>query len=185
MGHLKKLRLSTVVALVFVACGVIYLNTLPVWHYAGEQNGQELFEISGYGWPCEIYSTGLFNGPFREPSISVGAIACNIMFLVLVVGYAGLIAEWRRLDSVPLKRGIVWGTVLGLILGGLLFVSLCSIADMPVISPVSLSIVFKPWWQNWRSAIVVLLFVGTLVGVLQGLSSKFRPVKCERRCWWN
>lgn len=184
-GRLPRFHLSTAVAMMLAASGIVYLNTLPVWHYTGAESGQELFEISGYGWPCEIYSTGLFYGHFREPAVSAASIVCNVLALILIAGYTGLLCEWRRLVSPPLKRGLVWGTALGLIAGGLWFGWLCFVSGLPVISPVSLSIGFKPWWQNWRSAAVLFLFAGAVMGTLQMVCSRFRPWKIGSKHWWN
>jgi hypothetical protein len=61
------------------------------------------------------------------------------------------------------KTRTVLGNLLGLILGGLWFCWLAFIATMPVVTDVSISIVFKPWWQNWRSATVVATFAALFV----------------------
>ncbi|MCY3018880.1 MAG: hypothetical protein NTW87_07625 [Planctomycetota bacterium] len=60
---LFQFSLATAIVMMFAAGGVMYLNTLPLWHYSGKQNGQKVFEIIGYGWPCLVYDTGLSEEP--------------------------------------------------------------------------------------------------------------------------
>lgn len=175
----------TGVVWMFVAGGVLFLNLLPILHYAGESNGEEVFENTGYGWPFQIYSTGLFYGPFKEPSLSLAAVGGNLIILILLLIYIRTFCEWQQIESRVLKKGIIWATASGLILGGVWFGWLCFISSLPVISPVSLSIGFKPWWQNWRSATVVSMGTGFVVGFLQALRSLIRPEDLKRRFWWN
>ncbi|HLX59882.1 MAG TPA: hypothetical protein VKX17_01250 [Planctomycetota bacterium] len=169
-----QVRLSTAIVLMFAAGACIYLNTLPILHYAGEISGKEIFEISGYGWPCRVWDTGLFYGPFRNPSWEWTAILFNVFFAALIAGWVIMLCEWRHYASLTLKRGVFWGTLLGLILGCLWFCMVAFIALMPVISPVSFSIVYKPWWQNWRSATVVAAFVALIVIIIKLARGRLR-----------
>jgi len=175
-----QFHLSTAVVMMFAAGGGVYLNTLPIWHYSGERNGQEVFEISGYGWPCVVYDTGMFYGPFRQPSWRWSGPACNLVFMALVAGYVGMLCEWRDIAR-WLRRGLVLSTLLGLLLGGLWFGWLYVVSNLPVMTPVSLSIGFKPGWQNWRSGAVVFIVVVFLALMEQAIASRFRSVMPRRR----
>ncbi|MCY3020743.1 MAG: hypothetical protein NTW87_17130 [Planctomycetota bacterium] len=172
-GPWFQFHLSTAVVMMFAAGGVMYLNALPIWHYAGEQNGQEEFEISGYGWPCVVYDTGMSYGPMRQPSWKWSGPACNVVFMALVAAYVGMLCEWRNIAR-WLRRGLLVSTLLGLLFGGLCFWLFYAISTTPVVSLVSLSITFKPGWQNWRSGAAVFVVVVFVVLMQQASDSKLR-----------
>jgi hypothetical protein len=163
-----QVHLSTAVVMMVCAGVLLKLNLLPVWHFSGQEAGSDLFEITGYGWPFKYSDTGLFYGPFRPPSFSLVKVCCNALVALLLVLYAAIVAEWRKLPYC-VARGVFIGSVFGLILGIMCFSCLALSAMGPVLSDVSFSIVFKPWWQNWRSAFTVFMIVSPIVGTIVGI----------------
>ena len=71
-----------------------------------------------------------------------------------------------------IKRGLKAGIVTGLIAGVLWFLWCCRMASLPEVSDVSLSLALRPWWSNWKSALVVFAFFFVLVGALAALRPK-------------
>lgn len=67
------------------------------------------------------------------------------------------------------KRGLVVGGILGVIAGALWFAWCCVLASLPAVTPVSLSLLFRPWWRNWRSALIVAGIFGILFGTLAAI----------------
>jgi hypothetical protein len=58
---------------------------------------------------------------------------------------------------------------------GLWFLSCCFVASQPAVTDVSLSLAFRPWWSNWKSALVVFFVVFVLVAMLKTLQMKLLP----------
>jgi hypothetical protein len=150
--------------MMFVAGGVVWLNTLPIWHYAGEQNGEELFEIFGYGWPCRVSATGLSWRSSCLPSLDWVAVGLNLLFLAFITIYVATLLEWPRISPAA-KAGLAFGPIIGSVASARWFAVAYFAASLPAVTAVSFSIGFKPGWQNWRSAVVVFLLAGLVMGL--------------------
>ena len=74
------------------------------------------------------------------------------------------------------RRGIIAGCIVGSVLGLAWFLWCCVISTLPALSPVSLSLAFRPWLGNWESAFVIFLIVVSL-GFLAGVC----PIEAHSR----
>ena len=75
--------------------------------------------------------------------------------------------DWPDLD-----HGFRVGILTGLIAGLLWFIFCCWAASLPAVSPVSLSLAFRPWWTNGKSALAVFVFFFTVIGFLAAIRPK-------------
>jgi hypothetical protein len=159
--------------MMFVASTVVWLNTLPIWHYEGEANGEELFEIVGYGWPFRVCTIGLSWGASWLPPLNWVSVGLNLLFMILVTAYVATLLEWRWISPAA-RGGLVLGSIVGVLVSATWFVGAYIVSSLPAVTEVSLSIGFKPGWQNWRSASAVFIIVG-LVGLVVGWARWFVP----------
>ena len=80
-----------------------------------------------------------------------------------------------------MRKAIKFGLLSGTIAGVLTFLFCYWAASQPVVTEVSTSWSFRPWWRagNWISALFALLFFGIGLGILAGLRPKMRKT-CKR-----
>ena len=80
------------------------------------------------------------------------------------------------------KHGVAVGIISGFIAGVLWFLLCCWVASLPAVTDVSLSLAFRPWWSNWKSALVVFAVVFVLMGLIATLRPKTRhPAKRRKK----
>jgi len=56
------------------------------------------------------------------------------------------------------RKPFIIGGAVGLALAGIWFIFCYAMSLMPAVSPVSLSIAFRPWWQYWYVSVGLFLW---------------------------
>ena len=81
------------------------------------------------------------------------------------------------------KRGAKAGLICGSIAAAAWFAFCCCVAARPAVTPVSLSLAFRPWWRvtNWLSAFGVFVVTCLTVGPLVALRPAARDPSDDRR----
>ncbi len=65
----------------------------------------------------------------------------------------------------PQKRTIGLAFLIGLLLAASWFGACYWLSRLPVISVVSLSLAFRPWWRHWQIAALLLFLPGSLTAM--------------------
>jgi hypothetical protein len=103
-----QIHLSTAIVLMFVAGGLMWMNTKPHFHF-NLAHGGKLHPIFAHGWPCLCVANG---GEFASdhPEEVVGILkwvvywsraSLNLLSAILILTFAWLLCEWliRRRTS--------------------------------------------------------------------------------------
>jgi hypothetical protein len=79
----------------------------------------------------------------------------------------------KRSDWPNWRKGALFGMTAGLTLASAWMGWMVFVSTLPVVSPVSISVAFSPWWRasNWVSAGFVFVVVGGITMILVA----FRP----------
>jgi hypothetical protein len=74
------------------------------------------------------------------------------------------------------NKGVVVGLVAGFVAAMLVFGLCFWTSTLEAVTPVSLSMSFRPWWResNWLAALVAFLSAGLVFGVLAALRPDLR-----------
>jgi hypothetical protein len=155
-----RFSLNTALKLMFVGALLVWANTQPAlnfYPYPYTENSygffttveSEVYTREGYGWPV------VWMHPEVPTGVSWGNLAINLFVAVFVLALSGIFFEakhWKKWLALLLALGF----------GCFIFIACYAFASSPVISPVSLSRNFKPWWQNWRISGVAFVLAWTL-----------------------
>jgi hypothetical protein len=67
------------------------------------------------------------------------------------------------------RKSLVVGGIVGAVTASLWFGLCCWISTLEAATDVSLSLAFRPWWDNWRSSAVVFAVAGTSAAIIAAL----------------
>jgi hypothetical protein len=75
-----------------------------------------------------------------------------------------------------LKKGLVVGTIAGLVAGTLVFGFSLWASTWPAATDVSVTWAFRPWWRwsNWFAALTAFSFIAVVFGILAALRPDLR-----------
>ena len=143
-----RVHFSTLIALFLATSAFLGLQFIPILRLSQiTEHYEEVFSTIGWGWPSLCVDT---------QEIYWQYLLLNALILLFILTW--LYFQFQK----PLKLRPAY-LVFCIAITVFWFLVAILAAAGPVISAVSFSLMWKPWWQNWRSTLFVFLF--SMIGI--------------------